>query len=170
MAGVSPEHWLFFVAVCLFVFVSSFCFDSKLAYMVLGLWSLDRVCLSQQWPFHFKKRWWSEEPEHPQVNGSRWDASQSTHGIGWCSHPDKSLWYLKNSGSQLKSLVTVKKDNITPIFKKGKKKWPMNYGPISLITLQGKVMEPILLIWSVRNASEDVCEDFIRIKSIIKNK
>ena len=69
-----------------------------------------------------------------------------------------------------KVAVTVKKDNITPIFKKGKKKWPMNYGPISLITLQGKVMEPILLIWSVRNASEDVCEDFIRIKSIIKNK
>ena len=45
----------------------------------------------------------------------------------------------------MKSLVTGKKSNMTPIFKKGKKDDPGNYQPVSLSFVLGEIMEQILL-------------------------
>ncbi|KFV56420.1 hypothetical protein N341_11628, partial [Tyto alba] len=47
-----------------------------------------------------------------------------------------------------------KRGNMTPVFKKGKKDHPGNYGPVSLTPVPSKIMEQILpetMLWHMEN-------------------
>ena len=46
--------------------------------------------------------------------------------------------------------------NVTPVFKKGKKEDPGNYRPVSLTSVPGKVMEPLVLDTISRQLGENV--------------
>ena len=54
-----------------------------------------------------------------------------------------------------------RKANVTPIFKKGKKKDPGNYRPASLTSIPGKVMEQLIL--------EVICKH-VEEKKVIKQQ
>jgi len=59
--------------------------------------------------------------------------------------PSVSPSHLKSHGCQARFLVTRKKKNITPIFKKGRKEDPGNYRLASFMSVAGEITELILL-------------------------
>ena len=47
-----------------------------------------------------------------------------------------------------------RKDNVTPVFKKGKKEDPRNYRPVSLTSILGKMMEQLILEVIIKQVEE----------------
>ena len=47
-----------------------------------------------------------------------------------------------------------RKANVTPVFKKGKKEEPLNYRPVSLTSIPGKVMEQLILEVIIKQLEE----------------
>jgi len=66
-----------------------------------------------------------------------------------------------------------RKANVTPIFKKGKKEDPGNYGPVSLTSIQGKVLEQLILDVVTKQVEEKVIRSsqhgFTKGKSSLTN-
>jgi len=67
-----------------------------------------------------------------------------------------------------------RKANVTPIFKKDKKEDPGNYRPVSLASIPGKVMEPLILdIFTKRVEEKKVIRssqhEFTKGKSCLTN-
>jgi len=65
--------------------------------------------------------------------------------------PSHSPSYLKNHSCQAKSLVTGKKGNIAPNYKKGRKKDPRNYKWVNFMSVPGKIMEQIQMKDRIRD-------------------
>ena len=104
--------------------------------------SRERNCLPLWEQSKFKTASWG------WICSSLWDkitCLPGFEGTGWWQLLSHSLSYLKSHSCQKKYLLTGKKENITPIFKKGRKEDLVIYRVMSLISVSGKTVEQTLL-------------------------
>ena len=90
------------------------------------------------------------------------------------SLPSHSPWYLISQGSQVKSLVTGRRETLHPLFEKSRMEDPGNHRPVSFTSVPGKIVEQIILEAMLRHMEDmEVIRDsqhgFTKGKSCLTN-